>query len=109
MPSRSSQIVDACASSLDVVEVTEEIILNAASDFVVKDVSIHSVALETEQTQASSELTTDRERERLSAKFATPLPKGSKAKLHIGWESKLRSNMLGTVDRLTFARRPLIQ
>lgn len=83
------------STSLDVLEETDEIVLNASTDLTVKNVSIHSEALKTEQTQLSTDFETDKEKERLSAKFATALPKGSKAQLHLGWEGKLQGNMLG--------------
>lgn len=81
--------------SLDVLEDTEEIVLNASSDLAVKDVKVFSEALKTEQTQTSTDLKQDKEKERLTAKFSTALPKGSKAKLQLGWEGKLGDNMTG--------------
>ncbi|KAG8887646.1 Aminopeptidase 2 mitochondrial [Tulasnella sp. 332] len=80
---------------IDVVEDTEEIVLNASPDLAIKDVKVFSEALKTEQTQGSTELKQDQEKERITAKFATPLPKGSKAKLQLGWEGKLGDNMTG--------------
>ncbi|KAG8992226.1 Aminopeptidase 2 mitochondrial [Tulasnella sp. JGI-2019a] len=80
---------------LDVMEDMDEIVMNASPDLTIKDVKIFSEALKTEQTQTSTDLNTDKDKERLTAKFSTTLPKGSKAKLHLGWDGKLGENMTG--------------
>ncbi|KAG8900325.1 Aminopeptidase 2 mitochondrial [Tulasnella sp. 403] len=79
---------------LDILEETKEIAFNA-SDISIADVSIHSEALKTEQSQACADLATDKEGERVTAKFGTPLPRGSKAKLRLGWEGQLKDSMMG--------------
>lgn len=76
---------------------TQSITFNSSPDLSLSDVSIHSEALKTEQVQsiAASDLVADKDKERVTAKFAHALPKGSKAKLHLGWEGKLTNNMQG--------------
>ncbi|KAG8971032.1 Aminopeptidase 2 mitochondrial, partial [Tulasnella sp. 427] len=80
---------------LDVVEDTKEIVLNASPDLSVSDVSIHSEALKTEQVQSAAQVTAEKDQERVTVHFAHALPKGSKAKLHLGWEAKLTGSMTG--------------
>ncbi|KAG8927425.1 Aminopeptidase 2 mitochondrial [Tulasnella sp. 418] len=80
--------------SLDVNEDTDEIQFNA-SGLNIDKASIQSEALKTEQTQESTESINDKDNERVKVKFATALPKGSKAKLHISWDGKLTDGMTG--------------
>ncbi|KIO32561.1 hypothetical protein M407DRAFT_213745 [Tulasnella calospora MUT 4182] len=80
---------------LDIVEETKEIIFNASSDLSIGDVSIHSEALKTEQVQSASEVKIQKDEERVTVLFTHALPKGSKAKLHLGWDAKLTGSMTG--------------
>ncbi|KAG8952836.1 Aminopeptidase 2 mitochondrial [Tulasnella sp. 419] len=86
--------------SLDVNEDTDEIQFNA-SGLNIEKASIQSEALKTEQTQESTESINDKDNERVKVKFATALPKGSKAKLHISWDGKL-------TDGMTVSEKPFV-
>ncbi|KAG8913109.1 Aminopeptidase 2 mitochondrial, partial [Tulasnella sp. 417] len=78
---------------LDVHEETKEIVFNASVDLTVSDVSIHSESLKTEQVQSASEIKIEKDEERVTVLFPHALPKGSKAKLHLGWAAKLTGSM----------------
>jgi hypothetical protein len=66
--------------------------------------SVTSEALKTEQTQSVKLTGVDQKSERASVQISTPLPKGSKAKLRIGYEGKLTGSMLGTHNRAILFR-----
>ncbi|KAF8603360.1 hypothetical protein BDV93DRAFT_523426 [Ceratobasidium sp. AG-I] len=81
---------------LDIVEETSTITFNS-SDLVLHEdgLTVTSDALKTEQTQTVKLVSVDQKTERATVKLATPLPKGSKAKLRIGYEGKLTGSMMG--------------
>ena len=83
-------------SSLDIVEETSKITFNS-SELVLHEegLTITSDALKTEQTQTAKFANVDQKTERATVQLATPLPKGSKAKLRIGYEGKLTGSMMG--------------
>ncbi|KAG9049074.1 Aminopeptidase 2 mitochondrial [Tulasnella sp. UAMH 9824] len=80
---------------LDVVDDTKEIVFNASADLSISDISIHDEALKTEQVQSAIEIKIQKYEERVTARFAHGLPKGSKAKLHLSWGAKLTGSMIG--------------
>lgn len=59
----------------------------------VGDISIHSDSLQREL--APSARSYDADSEKLSLGLATPLPAGSKARLHIGFKGQLTGSMMG--------------
>ncbi|EPQ58615.1 hypothetical protein GLOTRDRAFT_36981 [Gloeophyllum trabeum ATCC 11539] len=77
---------------LDVVEETSSIVLNSAHTQL-GEASVYSEALRTEQIQASANV--DSTTERLTVRFGTPLPAGSKAQLRIGFTGELDGSMAG--------------
>ncbi|KAG8687839.1 Aminopeptidase 2 mitochondrial, partial [Ceratobasidium sp. 395] len=81
---------------LDILEETKTITFNS-SDLVLHEegLTVTSDALKTEQTQTVKLANVDQKSERASVQLATPLPKGSKAKLRMGYEGKLTGSMLG--------------
>ncbi|KAG8679239.1 Aminopeptidase 2 mitochondrial, partial [Ceratobasidium sp. 395] len=81
---------------LDILEETKTITFNS-SDLVLHEegLTVTSDALKTEQTQTAKLTNVDQKSERASVQLATPLPKGCKAKLRIGYEGKLTGSMLG--------------
>ncbi|KAH7342157.1 peptidase family M1-domain-containing protein [Rhizoctonia solani] len=81
---------------LDVLEDTSSITFNSSSLVLHEDgLTITSDALKTEHTQTVKLADVDTAKERASVKLSTPLPKGSKAKLRIGFEAKLTGSMKG--------------
>ena len=88
--------------SLEVEEETSEFVFNS-SDLTIESCTIKSEALKTEQVQTTTNLHFDKEKERVTAKFTTPIPKGSKAQLQLGWEGKLTNNMTGKCN-ITFSK-----
>ncbi|CAE6469567.1 unnamed protein product, partial [Rhizoctonia solani] len=81
---------------LDVLEETSDITFNSSNLVLHEDsLSITSDALKTEHTQTVKLANIDIAKERASLKLPTPLPKGSKAKLRIGYEAKLTGSMKG--------------
>ncbi|CAE6458236.1 unnamed protein product [Rhizoctonia solani] len=81
---------------LDVVEETSKITFNSSNLALHEDsLSITSDALKTEHTQTVKLAGEDTVKERVTVQLSTPLPKGSKAKLRIGYEAKLTGSMKG--------------
>lgn len=82
--------------SLDIVEETSAITFNS-SDLILHEegLTVTSDALKTEQTQSVKLTGVDQKSERASVQLPTSLPKGSKAKLRVGYEGKLTGSMLG--------------
>ncbi|CCO26128.1 aminopeptidase 2 [Rhizoctonia solani AG-1 IB] len=81
---------------LDILEETSTITFNSSELILHGDsLSVTSEALKTEQTQSVKLTGVDQKSERASVQISTPLPKGSKAKLRIGYEGKLTGSMLG--------------
>ncbi|CUA73079.1 hypothetical protein RSOLAG22IIIB_05144 [Rhizoctonia solani] len=81
---------------LDVVEDTDTITFNSSNLILHEDsLTVTSDALKTEHTQAVKLANVDTTKERVSVKLSVPLPKGSKAKLRIGYEAKLTGSMKG--------------
>ncbi|KAG8711368.1 Aminopeptidase 2 mitochondrial, partial [Ceratobasidium sp. 423] len=81
---------------LDVQEETSTITFNSLNlDLHENSLTITSDALKTEHTQAVKIAGVDTVKERVSVQLSTPLPKGSKAKLRIGYEAKLTGSMKG--------------
>lgn len=82
--------------SLDIIEETSKITFNS-SDLVLHEegLTVTSDALKTEQTQTAKLASVDQKTERATIQLATSLPKGSKAKLRIGYEAKLTGSMMG--------------
>ncbi|CAE6537754.1 unnamed protein product [Rhizoctonia solani] len=81
---------------LDVLEETSTITFNCLNLVLHEDsLTITSDALKTEQIQTVKLVGEDTEKERVSVQLSTPLPKGSKAKLRIGYEAKLTGSMKG--------------
>ncbi|KEP46602.1 putative AAP1-alanine/arginine aminopeptidase, partial [Rhizoctonia solani 123E] len=81
---------------LDVLEETTNITFNSLNLVLHEDsLTVSSDAHKTEQAQAARLVDVDTKKERVSVKLSTPLPKGSKAKLRIGYEAKLTGSMKG--------------
>ncbi|CUA72325.1 hypothetical protein RSOLAG22IIIB_00991 [Rhizoctonia solani] len=81
---------------LDMLEETSKITFNSSELIVHEDgLTITSDALKTEQTQSVKLTGVDQKSERASVQLPTALPKGSKAKLRVGYEGKLTGSMLG--------------
>ncbi|KAF8682603.1 ERAP1-like C-terminal domain [Rhizoctonia solani] len=81
---------------LDIVEETSIITFNSSNLILHENgLNVTSEALKTEQTQSVKLTGVDEKSERASVQLTTPLPKGSKAKLRIGYEGKLTGSMMG--------------
>ncbi|EGO21509.1 hypothetical protein SERLADRAFT_372157 [Serpula lacrymans var. lacrymans S7.9] len=77
---------------LDVKKETSSIVFNTA-ELDLKDASIYSDVLKTEQVETARSF--DTAAERVTLQFSTPLPAGSKARLSIGFAGKLTTSMMG--------------
>lgn len=75
---------------------TTEIVFNAGEDLSLRDVTVHSTALKTEQVQSGKII--DTSNERAIVELVTPLPADSSAKLKVSFTSKLTGSMLGVRD-----------
>ncbi|KAH7340339.1 leucyl aminopeptidase [Rhizoctonia solani] len=81
---------------LDISEEVKTITFNTSELILHEEgLTVTSDALKTEQTQSVKLTGADQKSERASVQLATPLPKGSKAKLRVGYEGKLTGSMLG--------------
>ncbi|KAG8691051.1 Aminopeptidase 2 mitochondrial [Ceratobasidium sp. 423] len=81
---------------LDISEETSTITFNSSELILHEEgLTITSDALKTEQTQSVKLTGVDQKSERASVQLTTPLPKGSKAKLRVGYEGKLTGSMMG--------------
>ncbi|KAL5635262.1 hypothetical protein ACGC1H_003079 [Rhizoctonia solani] len=81
---------------LHVIEETSTITFNSLNLVLHEDsLAVTSDALKSKQTQAVKLADVDTSKERVSVKLSTPLPKGSKAKLRVGYEAKLTGSMKG--------------
>ncbi|EUC67135.1 leucyl aminopeptidase [Rhizoctonia solani AG-3 Rhs1AP] len=81
---------------LDIVDETKTITFNSSELILHEEgLTVTSDALKTEQTQTVKLTGVDQKSERASVQLATALPKGSKAKLRVGYEGKLTGSMLG--------------
>ncbi|CAE7223560.1 unnamed protein product [Rhizoctonia solani] len=81
---------------LDVLEDTSIVTFNSLNLVLHEDsLTVTSDALKTEHTQTVKLLGVDTKKERASVQLSTPLPKGSKSKLRIGYEAKLTGSMKG--------------
>ncbi|CAE6452278.1 unnamed protein product [Rhizoctonia solani] len=81
---------------LDILEETKTITFNSSELILHEEgLTVTSDALKTEQTQSVKLTGVDQKSERASVQLTAPLPKGSKAKLRIGYEGKLTGSMLG--------------
>ncbi|KAL5636049.1 hypothetical protein ACGC1H_004760 [Rhizoctonia solani] len=81
---------------LDVLEETSTITFNSSELILHEEgLTVTSDALKTEQTQSVKLTGVDQKSERASIQLVTALPKGSKAKLRVGYEGKLTGSMLG--------------
>lgn len=78
--------------SLDVKTETSTLVFNS-SDLTLGNITLHSDALQTSQTESSRSF--EQEQERMHVHFATALPAGSKAQLQIAFDGKLTGSMMG--------------
>ncbi|CAE7227454.1 unnamed protein product [Rhizoctonia solani] len=81
---------------LDILEETKIITFNSSELILHEEgLTVTSDALKTEQTQSVKLTGVDQKSERASVQLTASLPKGSKAKLRVGYEGKLTGSMLG--------------
>ncbi|KAG8910898.1 Aminopeptidase 2 mitochondrial [Tulasnella sp. 417] len=80
---------------LDVLQETKEIVFNASADLTLSNVAIHSEAFKTEQVRPASEVKIQKDKEHVTVLSPHALPKGSKAKLHLDWDTKLTDSLTG--------------
>ncbi|CEH17992.1 leucyl aminopeptidase [Ceraceosorus bombacis] len=79
---------------LDVIKETDQIVLNAGEGLNVNKAAVQADALKTENKSIVS-LDVDKKHERITAKLATTLPKGSKATISVAFESEIDASMMG--------------
>lgn len=84
-----------CTCSLDVLRDTSTVTFNA-SNLTIKDATLYSDGLKTEQVQAVKSF--DEKAERVTVRCSNPLIKGSKAQLRVRYEAQLTGNMLGEIS-----------
>ncbi|KAJ7666625.1 leucyl aminopeptidase [Mycena polygramma] len=78
---------------LDVLEKTSAIVLNCSDDINVETASVHCASLDVNQSQSTD--IASQESGRLTLTFLVALPTGSKAKLEIHYNAKLRASLNG--------------